>query len=317
MMIHTAHLLIELKEEHIHHKDHIHGINTSFNQIMKENSLAGIKAKQYRSHGVSRCSIFIDVTKILNRGNIVETDYWQIERFVKLALSMVYGDEKLYDNHNLVRIDYRIDKKVPLASERALYLHLYKKTKGSFKRLRKQKEEYGTSMYHACKSIHTIIYDKNEQCKSQNREPEEWERDIIRFEVCLKNPHIYNKLKGTGEMKSLYSFFKKEVFNEYIQQYLFRIFPTGDFYSFDLAIDLISSSKYTLTIRRRLKDFLEKVSNGNLDTPLNNFYSDSIKTGAYNKRLQNFKELNVNPITIPQAYKIEVLPSLLKISQEI
>jgi len=312
MMIHTAHLLIELKEEHIRHKDHIHGTSTTFNHIMTANSLFGIKAKQYRSHGVSRCSVFIDVTKILRRGNIVETDYWQIERFVKLALNTVYGDEKLYDKHNLVRIDYRIDKKVPLASERALYMLLYKKTKGSFKRLRKQKEEYKTTTYHSCKSIHTIIYDKNEQCKAQKREPEEWERDIIRFEVCLKNPHIYNKLKGTGEMKSLYSFFKKDVFNEYIQQYLLRIFPTGDFYKFDLAAELISSSKYSLTVRRRLKHFLGKVSNGNLDTPLNNFYPDSIKKDAYNKRLQNFRNLNVNPITIPQSYKVDKLPSLLK-----
>lgn len=311
-MIHTAHLSIELKGKHVYYKDNNHGKNTSFNHIMKENGLLGIKAKQYRSHGVARCSIFIDVTKILNRGNIVEADYWSINRFVKSALNKVYGDEKLYDNHNLVRIDYRVDKKVPLASHRELYMHLYQQTKGSFKRLRKDKKEFKTTMYHKCKSIHTIIYDKNEQCKNNNREPEEWERDAIRFEVCLKNSHIYNRVKGTGEMKSLYSFFKEDVFNEYIQQYLFRIFPTGDFYKFDLAEELISSSKYSLTIRRRLKHFLEKVSNGNLDTPLNNFYPDSIKKDAYNKRINNFKELNLNPITIPQAYKIDKLPSLLK-----
>jgi len=312
MMIHTAHLSIDLKEEHIYHKDNNHGKNMSFNQIMNGNNLVGITARQYTAHGASRCSIIIDVTKILNRGYIVETDYWTIERFVKLALKMVYSDESLYDNHNLIRIDYRIDRKVPLATERELYLLLYNKTKSSFKRLKKQRNNYKTTIYHSCKSIQTTVYDKNEHCKYLNREPMEWERDMIRFEIRLKNPHIYNKVKGTGEVKCLYSFFKAEVFEEYVQKYLMRIFPTGDFYSFDLALDLISSSKYTLTIRRRLKRFLEKVSNGNLDTPLNNFYSDSIKGDAYNKRLHNFRELNINPITIPQAYKIEKLPSLLK-----
>lgn len=313
-MIHTAHLLIDLKEQHIYHKYNNHGKNISFNQVMIVNGIVGITGRQYTTHGASRCSIIIDVTKILNRGNIVEADYWRIKHFVKSALNKVYGDEKLYDNHNLVRIDYRVDKKIPLASHRELYMHLYQQTKGSFKRLRKDKKKFKTTMYHKCKSIHTIIYDKNEQCKNNNREPEEWERDVIRFEVCLKNSHIYNRVKGTGEMKSLYSFFKKDVFNEYIQQYLFNIFPTGDFYKFDLAEEMISSSNYSLTIRRRLKHFLDKVSHGNLDTPLNNFYPDSIKKDAYNKRLQNFRDLNINPITIPQTYKIDNLPSLLDIT---
>lgn len=312
MMIHTAHLLIVLKKEHIYHKDNNHGKYPSFNQIMKGSSLVGISGRQYTAHGVSRLSIIIDVTKILNRGYIVEVDYCRIERFVKLALRIVYGDENLYDSHNLVRIDYRIDKKVPLASERELYLLLYNKTRGSFNRLRKQRNNYKTTIYHSCKSIQTTVYDKNEHCKYQNREPMEWERDMIRFEIRLKNPHIYNRLKGTGEVKCLYTFFKEAVFKEYVQKYLQKIFPTGDFYCFDLAEELISSSKYTLTIRRRLKHFLAKVSNGNLDTPKNKNYSDWINKDAFNKRLQNFKDLDVNPITIPQSYKIKKLPSLVK-----
>ncbi|WP_342567765.1 hypothetical protein MKY09_05210 [Psychrobacillus sp. FSL K6-4046] len=313
MMIHTAHLFIELTPEHVYHKDSNHGKWMSFNQIMKLNNFIGISARQYKSHGVYRCSIIIDVTKILNSGFIVEADYWRIKRFVKLSLKMVYGDESLYDHHNLIRIDYRIDRKVPKAIDRELYLLLYNKTKSNFKRLKKQ-NNYKTTIYHSCKSIQTTIYDKNEHCKYQNREPMEWERDMIRFEIRLKNPHIYNRVKGTGEIKCLYSFFKIDVFQEYVQKYLLQIFPSGDFYCYDLAEELISSSKYSLTVRRRLKHFLGKVSKGNLDTPLNKFYPDSIKKDAYNKRLQNFKELNLNPITIPQAYKIDKLPSLLDIT---
>jgi len=313
-MIHTAHLLVDLTGEHIYHKDSIHGKYMSFNQIMKGNNLAGITARQYTAHGVSRCSIIIDVTKILNSGYIVETDYSRIKRYVKLALRIVYDDESLYDNHNLVRIDYRVDIKVPSASERELYLLLYNKTRSSFKRLRKEKNNYKTTIYHSCKSIQTTVYDKNEHCKFQNRKPADWERDMIRFEIRLKNPHIYNRTRASGEVKCLFTFFQEEVFKEYVQRYLFKIFPIGDFYRFDLAEELISSSKYSLTIKRRLKHFLGKVSNGNLDTPLHNYYSDSINKDTYNKRLQNFKELNVNPITIPQTYKVEKLPSLLKIS---
>lgn len=312
-MIHTAHILFGLTKEHTAYKGDTHGAHKSFNQIVKDNRLVGISARQYSTHGIARCSVIIDVTRILNTGFIIESDYWRIERYVKMALRIVYGDDTLYESHNLVRIDYRIDKKVQMESERKLYLILFNKTKSSYKRLKKQgSSKFKTSIYHSCKSIETVVYDKNEHCKYQNREPMAWERDMIRFEIRLKNPHIYNQLKGTGEVKCLYSFFKDAVFKAYVQNYLLKIFPTGDFYSFELAEALISSSNHSITIRKRLKHFLAKVSNGNLDTPLIKYFSGWINQDTYNKRLQVFNELEVNPITIPQVYKIEKLPSLLK-----
>lgn len=313
-MIHTAHLIIYLREYHVALKEYLHGEFRTFNKIMEENHMPGIKARQYyaKENNMPRCSIIIDITKILHTGVIVENDYYRIKTYIKRALGIVYGDEDLYDNHNLVRIDYRYDIKVPDAAKRMLYLYLYNKTRGKFRRLKKEGiENYRTSIYHQCKSIETILYSKNEECAAKNRIPETWEKDVMRFEVRLMNPHIYNQTKQNGEAKCLFNFFKQHKFEKYMQDYLLKIYPTGDFYSFNTSVTLINKIERSLTLKTRLKEFLRNVSNGTLDTPKKTIYSKAISEDTWLERLKLFNELDINPITIPVSQKTEHLPNLL------
>ena len=130
-MLHTGHLLIYLTKFHIAFKETQHGKYRTFNKITLENGMVGIKARQYyaKEDSMPRCSIIFDAPKILNTGLIVEDDYYRIKSHIKRALGLVYGDENLFYNHNLVRIDYRYDIKVTDASTRSLYLYLYNKTR--------------------------------------------------------------------------------------------------------------------------------------------------------------------------------------------
>lgn len=314
-MIHTGHLLIYLEENHVKYKQNIYGRNKTFNKIMEENKMLGIKARQYyaKENRMPRCSIIFDVTQILQTGVIIESDYYRIKSYIKCALGIVYGDEDLYNNHNLVRIDYRYDIKVHEAAKRHIYLYLYNKTRGKYRRLTKKGlESYRTSIYHECKSMETVLYSKNEECTAKNRLPEVWEKDVMRFEVRLKNSHLYHQAKKTGESKCLSNFFKRVKFEKYMQDYLMKIYPTGDFYDFNTALNLIEKSDYSPTIKIGLKTFLRNVSNGTLDTPKKTTYTKAISEDTWRERIKKFNESSVNPITIPVSKKIQHLPNLLK-----
>ncbi|WP_431808734.1 hypothetical protein [Lysinibacillus sphaericus] len=312
--IHTAHLLVTLTPSYLATKTQRYGKNKSFNAIMREHNIKGIKARQYftREANIPKCSIIIDVTQILQRGDVYEKDYPIIKAFIKNCLGIVYGDSDLYYNHNLVRIDYRLDRVVKDPKHRRIYLLLYHKTRQKYMRLIKSSHEvYRSSIYHKNGSLETILYDKNLEAAAKNRNPEPWEQDVLRFEVRLKNSHIFNLCKRTGEKKCLFNFFNENRYKEYLQKYLFNIYPTGDFYNFAYAEKIIEQSSKSLTIKRRLKDFFKKVSNGNLDSPMSKNYKGSISKDTWRTRIKIFNSMNVNPITIPQTYKIDFLPSLL------
>ncbi|MGE8036735.1 phage/plasmid replication domain-containing protein [Lysinibacillus sp. NPDC093692] len=312
-MIHTAQLLITLSDYHVAQKTHLHG-KLTFNKIMLQNNIFGIKARQYcaKDDRIPRCSIFIDATVILQTGLIVENDYYRIKAAIKRSLAIVYGDEDLYDNHNLVRIDYRYDVTVPNPLDRTLYLYLYHKTRGKYSRLKRTgRDTYKTSIYHSCKSIETVLYSKNEECEAKNREPECWEKDVLRFETRIKNSHIYYQIKKNSEKKCLYNFFKQAKFEYYMREYLLKIFPTGDFYSFNLAEKLVNKTDISKVLKDSLKDFMRTVSHGTLDTPKNTIYTKSMSEATWVKRIKLFNEKNINPITIPMSKKTSYLPNLL------
>lgn len=92
-----------------------------------------------------------------------------------------------------------------------------------------------------------------------------------------------------------------------------KIFPLGDFYSFEKAQKLIHQSVHSDTIKKSLNHFITKVSNGALDTPKNKSYPNAISKQTWQKRIDVFNELGINPITIPVKYNIETIPNLLKV----
>lgn len=313
--IHTAHLLVTLTPSHLATKTQRYGNNKSFNAIMREHNIKGIKARQYftREANIPKCSIIIDVPQILQRGDVYEKDYPIIKTFIKNCLGIVYGDSSLYHNHNLVRIDYRLDRVVKDCIHRQVYLELHHKTRKGYMRLLKSSHEiYKTSIYHRNGSLEIILYDKNLEAKAKNRKPERWEQDVLRFEIRLKNSHIYNLCKRTGEQKCLFNFFNEARYNEYLKKYLYNIYPLGNFYNFVQAEKIIEVSSNSLTLKRGLKNFIKKVSNGHLESPMSKNYNGAISKDTWRARIKILNDMNVNPITIPQKYKIDFLPSLLQ-----
>jgi len=134
--------------------------------------MKGISIVEFSNKPSAFCKLVIDIPLILNRGNVEENDYEQVESYARKALSIVYGDELLFEQHNLSRIDYRFDIEIFDENIREIYIELFRKLKKKTAHL--EKKVYFTSQYHQCKSIHTIFYDKEQERRDKHEHVEMW-----------------------------------------------------------------------------------------------------------------------------------------------
>lgn len=303
-MIHTTELSIKLDKEHLRFRKTQYG-KEQINQILYKHMIKGISIVEFANKPSAFCKLVIDIPLILNKGNVEENDYDQVERYIRGALCIVYGDVLLFEQHNLSRIDYRFDVEIYNENSRKIYFELFKKLKKKMAHL--EKKHYFTSQYHQCKSIHIIFYDKEQERRDKNEHIEMWERGIMRFEVCVGRNHLKNKRYKKGEPRSLKNYFKKEKYTEYMINYMLNICPTGDFYSYSMLETKIATLDLSTRVKLQMKEFVKFVSKGSLDTAAKNY-----SASTYRKYLKLFNEHGLNPITIPPKYKLDYLDSLVK-----
>jgi len=229
----------------------------------------------------------------------------------------------MFDEHYLIRFDYRLDKKVEGKEVRKLYNDLYKKTcrkMGHMHKITGKKqdngefEKYDTSMYHSQKSIHTILYDKEAERHDKGEIVEKWEKDVMRFEVRLLKEHLKNRSKKSRVYpleRKIKSYFKQGLFDEYVENYLIKAYLPGDFYTLENAEKMVHTTKLislTSTMKDRMKVFLRKVSTYDLTVP-----KKEMSPATFRGRLKHLKEMNMHPVTIPKTktHIASFLPCLL------
>jgi len=303
-MIHTAEFWMKLDHEHLNFRKDHYGKKT-INQILQRRMIKGVSCVEYSNQLNPSCKMVVDIPLILNKGNIEEKDYDQVERYIKGALNLVYGDKQVFDQHYLGRVDYRFDIEISNERIREIYFELFKKLK--MKTAHLKKKNYLTSQYHQCKSLHIIIYDKEQERRDKNEPIEIWEKGVVRFEVCLKKHHLKYKMYKQEEPRSLKNYFKKEKYTEYMKKYMLNVCPTGDFYSYSTLEAMIAALDLSTRIKLEMKEFVKIVSRGNLDTAVGKY-----STEKYKKYLKLFNEYAINPITIPPKYKLDYLESLVR-----
>lgn len=124
-------------------------------------------------------NIHVDVTKLLDKGDILESDYYKVQSKIDTFMNYIIG----YNVElTLLRIEYRIDRYIESESERYILLHIYKKLifRYGFKK-RSDKKEYKTSIMYNSRSIRLIIYDKSAERLAKGKEPEKYEKNMIRY----------------------------------------------------------------------------------------------------------------------------------------
>jgi len=278
-------------------------------------------------NGKWKLYMVIDAIKLLGKPDITEADYKSLESMIRNILWNVVGHSAHYKNHTLLRIDYRYD--VPIADKdiRMLLMNLYKKQTEAYrfqkKSLGKLKDgvfvPYKTTVYHSSKSIESMVYLKQEEREDKGEKVEDYEKDVIRFEVHVKEDHLYymeKKNKKAPRPRKLEAYMKADVYKEYFRKYLSQIYHPGDFYKIDEARNKLKSSSLSATNKLKLIEFLKQVSSHNIDTPLKNKHKHEGKNkkmskGTYNSRLALLQEVGINPVLIPKNYQPKA-PSFLK-----
>lgn len=322
-MLHTFQVTWRLNDHHMQYMKIKCGIDikniTEFVRGNFESMTVKVNVNEYN---IAWMSLIVDVPLLLNRGEIVDSDYEKVASTIKAMLAYTFGDSKMFDDHYLVRFDYRLDRIVKCKDVRQLYISLYKKTCSKNNRLRKidgklndygDFEKYDASMYHSSKSVHTILYDKEAERHKKGEAIKRWEKDVMRFEVRLLKQHL--KYKRTAKKnpipRNIKSYFKREIMDKYVEEYLKRAYIQGDFNTFEKAESIINTTTLvdmTSTIKSRMKEFVRDVSASNLDLP-----KRKVSPTIFTQRLKLFHKMNLHPITIPKT-KIHIasyLESLL------
>lgn len=301
-MIHTIQLYTNLSFEE---KDNIEKrFKKNIEEIIKDinGNDESIKLSGKNRELYYQVTIFADITKILNRGNIYEEDYYEVKKKIDEKIEHLVG---YILELTLIRVDYRFDKYISSNAERLILLHLYKKMidKHGFKK-KKSKKKYKTSIRYDSKSMQIIIYDKEQERKDRNKKCEDYERCMLRFEVKLLNKHLnYNKRKYNIE-KNLKNYFSKSLQVKYMLSNIQKIVYKGDYYNIREANKIINKSSISDKDKQFVREFLidisEKGVTGAKQITLNN---NKIKYTQYKfkKAISILEELNINPILIPKS----------------
>ena len=321
-MIHTFQVQWEVEKHHLRFATEYHNIEIKEIAELVKNSFDSMTVKMNMSEYSCWMSLIVDVPLMLERGEVVEEDYDEVENTIRAMLTYVFGDDRMFNDHYLTRMDYRKDRKVSDAEIRRLYTHLYKKTcrkTGRFKKVLGRIgesgdfKEYETSMYHQNKSIQTILYDKEAERYRKEELVEAWEKDVMRFEVRLMKEHLKYKQSNKNHrvQRKIKNYFKRSIYEEYVDKYLNKVYLEGDFYTFEKAreiIHLIEPKVISITMKIRLMLFLKSVGSYDLTVPKN-----EMNSATFRSRLRILKSINLHPVTIPQSKSnIAIhLPSLL------
>ncbi|MFD2682605.1 hypothetical protein [Bacillus seohaeanensis] len=257
--------------------------------------------------GQWKLSMFIDAIELLNKPNIAEEDYLKMEGEIRKILFYLFLHSSAYDDHVLQRIDYRYDVFNDNQIIRQLLLDIYKKTTRMYKRQNKilgyidketkKYKPYKTTVDHTSGSIKSTVYLKNEERIAKGEIPKYYEKDIIRFEVQLREDHMYYQERNGHRSRKLWEYMKDDIYRKYFDERIFSIFFKGDFYKIDQARKIIYDSPLSSSYKRKLIDFLKKVSSYDVSTPLNNMSKKTL-----NSRLEMLQNLGINPILIPKNY---------------
>ncbi len=294
-MLHTAHFYLNLTGEELHSLENHLGV--SYENI-------GGKADEYangfitwitKQYGI-RLHFIVDFIKLLGKVNITESNFPEVEERLKGYLFYLFLDQAYYDRVVMIRMDYRLDVRIAESHRKAI-LYLYKKTAEKH-RHQKKFDRHETTVYFNSKSIQGTCYDKEEEVHAKGREMEEYEKDILRFEVRLENRHLKYMKYRQGKEKWLEEYFKQELYVKYMKQYLGTMVYSGDYYKISGARKIINESNLSKKEQQQLLDFLRYVSRYGIEKA-----KDKNTRYYFNKFLNQLENLNINPILIPRDRK--------------
>lgn len=289
----------------------------SIDEVLQEignNNNVVINIKRDVIHNMYVLYLFVDAIKALKKADIIEEDVSKMKKLIEnIEMQLLLEGESGFV---LNRIDYRRDVIIQDEKCRLFMFHLYNKLAKKYAHLkkcnRKKKENedvteevYATTLYFNSKSVQIIVYDKETERNQNGEQVEEYEKNILRFEVRLCNAHLkYNQYKKDMR-RCIDTYFKQDVSNQYINIYLRRVFGWGDYYNIREVRKILKKATITIKDKEEIEAFLIEVSKRGMEDVIG--YRPEKKLSSkkvysryqINKYLKILKELNINHILIP------------------
>lgn len=201
------------------------------------------------------------------------------------------------------QLSYRIQRMNKWNSVRTLY-YTDPSRSGicSLSKMLKQDREDDPSVYYMNKSRHAQLYLKDKERENKGYAPQEDEIELCRQEVQCHAGRIKYMRRQHGIDRTWDRWVTPEMEAKYLIE-AEPVFPLGDFYTLDGAIDIINASSLTPCYKKRLAETLLMIQQESMDALKSAYSRNTIKN-----YLAKLKALNINPLTIvPNEHGIEYL----------
>ncbi|MFD2618379.1 phage/plasmid replication domain-containing protein [Terrilactibacillus laevilacticus] len=267
-MIHTAEFFIHVNIAFIRNLENLYrgkNINLIFAEI--ENLYPGIRiwsAPVKFRHAIFKINLFVDFIKLLGRKDSIidEDDYEEIEAKLNEVCQKI--EIRHIDLLTLSRLDYRFDAVINNDAVRSFLVKRYKKLFDHY-RFKEKNDLYDTTIYFNSKSLRTVCYDKEEERKKRPYEQNDYEKNVLRFEVSLSTKTFYNNWKRKNLNRTLKNYLTKEQYWYYMERNVVDLFGIGDFYKCYQAKKIIEGSDEPDNMKKKLEIFLNNISKKGLE----------------------------------------------------
>ena len=260
---------------------------------------------------------------IFNSAN-VDVMMYQVNNALK-SVSKLFPD---ISDCTIARIDYCANVKLDSAKDVELYLDLLKRCnipdnfeikKYYDKKAKKKIILQDGLILSRSNLVNITFYNKQRQMGKQDFNYPDCNNanGIIRFEIqCLKRK-AFNLTKRT-KSKDIAEFLNKsdKICDDVFTQYLPSLYGTGDFYTLERAMEIISHSNYSDKTKKKMIWLVNKASKySNLNKAINemhNFYDAKVERDLIKK----FNKCNLSPLTIPRRWNIKHFSNPLTFAKE-
>jgi len=226
-MIHTAQFYLMLEPSEVSDLCKNMGEDIALLPNKLDSRFVGIKTA-FRKHGhFWWMFVYVDFIDLLGKPQISEKDMPAVRCKMDEYLTYLFGAS---------------DKELILTRpDRKLLLKLYRKTaeKHGFK---KKYDQYESTVYFNSKSCHVVCYDKMEERLAKGENVQPYEKDVLRYEVCLLNMHLNYMKRQYGIEKKIGNYMKDDLWKKYFNGNVCPIFYRGNYYKITEATKIIHKS---------------------------------------------------------------------------
>ena len=324
-MIHTIELYttISYKErelvEHRYGKD----IRDVLNQIMLSYPQVVLRIHQTKFRTSYNIYLYTDVIELLKRSNgiILSEDWSSIQHIIEEIAYEIFGHNQY--QFTLCRIDYRLDLVVESNQHRDYLFKLWNKLAIKYSHLKKRnskkeygaidgkirckkKEKYKTTLYFSSQALSVCVYDKQAERIAKKQPIKKYEENVIRFVVRLRTRHLAYNLRQKKITRNLETYFKTEMYKQYVKKYIVDIFGKGNFYKINAVRKLLIGKGIKKQEQENIIAFLKAISKKGVEGSIGYRPTSKSKEGYSRYLIKKYRNLlddmRVNIILLPMKW---------------